>query len=54
MMKKLLFVLIALCGMTVSYAQKTDATLFGDVKSKTTGKHLPYAIISARPPTTAF
>ena len=48
MMRKLLFVLIALCGMVASYAQKTDAMLFGDVKSKTTGKHLPYAIISVK------
>lgn len=48
MMRKLLFVLIALCGIMASYAQKTDAMLFGDVKSKTTGKHLPYAIISVK------
>ena len=29
-------------------AQGTDAMLFGDVKSKVTGDHLPYAIIKVK------
>lgn len=47
-MKKLLFILIAFFAVFNSFAQQTDAMLFGDVKSKTTGEHLPYAIISVK------
>ncbi len=36
-----------LCALHVS-AQNTDAMLFGDVKSKETGKHLPYATIKVK------
>lgn len=36
-----------LCAV-VSWAQSTDAMLFGDVKAKETGKHLPYATISVQ------
>lgn len=36
-----------MCAVGVS-AQQTDAMLFGDVKSKVTGEHLPYAIISVK------
>ena len=43
----LLFMIGLLCTLQVG-AQETDAMLFGDVKSKTTGKHLPYATIKVK------
>ncbi len=36
-----------LCSI-LSFAQGTDAMLFGDVKAKETGEHLPYAMISVK------
>src|SRR3712207_8278241 len=47
MKKVLLFMIGILCALQVS-AQNTDAMLFGDVKSKETGKHLPYATIKVK------
>lgn len=47
MKKIILFMLGILCTCHIS-AQNTDAMLFGDVKSKDTGKHLPYASISVK------
>ncbi len=41
------FIIGLMCAVGVS-AQQTDAMLFGDVKSKVTGEHLPYAIISVK------
>ena len=47
-MKKILFILISvLLSINVS-AHDPDAMLFGHVKSKTTGEHLPYAIIKVK------
>lgn len=39
-------VVVCLCCACQLFAQKTDAMLFGDVKSKVTGEHLPYALIT--------
>lgn len=48
-MKKLLFLLIIIFVSDLSIAQeKTDAMLFGDVKSKNTGEHIPYASVSLK------
>ncbi|MCR5078246.1 MAG: TonB-dependent receptor [Prevotella sp.] len=47
MNKALLFLLAMLCTLT-SVAQNTDAMLFGDVKAKEGGRHLPHAIISVK------
>src|SRR3712207_5662216 len=47
MKKVLLFMIGILCALQVS-AQNTDAMLFGDVKSKETGKHLPYATVKVK------
>ncbi|WP_025001789.1 TonB-dependent receptor [Prevotella dentasini] len=38
------FLLGVLCAVS-AFAQNTDAMLFGDVKAKETGKHLPHAVI---------
>ncbi len=48
MRRNLLFLLL---GVLLSFgmsAHDTDAMLFGDVKSKTTGEHLPYATIKVK------
>ena len=50
-MKKLNFLLLAIyffCAGAFSQSIKTDAMLFGDVKDKTTGEHIPYAIIQVK------
>jgi outer membrane receptor for ferrienterochelin and colicins len=48
-MKRTLIMLLATFMMFQAYAQnKTDAMLFGDVKSKATKEHLPYATISVK------
>lgn len=45
-MKKILFLLIAIVFANQIFAQeKTDAMLFGDVKSATTKEHLPYVAL---------
>lgn len=38
--------LLCICCTLHVLAQRTDAMLFGDVKSKVTGEHLPYALIT--------
>lgn len=49
-MYKFLFIycLSLLIGVTSVSAQKTDAMLFGDVKSSTTGEHIPHAVIEVK------
>lgn len=47
-MKRLLTLFCATLCVVVLMAQSTDAMLFGDVKSKTTGRHLPYAKIQVK------
>ena len=43
-MRKFSFIMMFLFCMVDMLAQKTDAMLFGDVKSKATGEHLGYAV----------
>ena len=47
-MKKIITLFMSMLCAVVSWAQSTDAMLFGDVKAKETGKHLPYATISVQ------
>lgn len=47
-MRKVLLILIVLSTAFTANAQHTDAMLFGDVKSKSTGEHLPYAMICVK------
>lgn len=47
-MRKVLLILIVLFTAFTANAQHTDAMLFGDVKSKSTGEHLPYAMICVK------
>ena len=44
----LLCIVMALFATMTTLAQETDAMLFGDVKSKETGKHIPYAKIQVK------
>ncbi|NCD42295.1 MAG: TonB-dependent receptor [Bacteroidia bacterium] len=44
-MKRILFILLAFQFSFVVAQEKTDAMLFGDVKSVTTGEHLPYVTL---------
>ena len=44
----LLCIVMALFATMTTLAQETDAMLFGDVKSKVTGKHIPYAKIQVK------
>jgi len=44
-MKNWLFVLLMFSSVGLLAAEKTDAMLFGDVKSQVTGEHIPYANI---------
>lgn len=48
MMRKLRCVILTLLVTMTAMAQDTDAMLFGDVKSKVTGKHIPYAKIQVK------
>lgn len=41
-MKRLFSIILIFFSALTLMAEETDAMLFGDVKSKTTGKHLPY------------
>jgi outer membrane receptor for ferrienterochelin and colicins len=45
MKKSGLLVLILGLSLSLFAGEKTDAMLFGDVKSKVTGEHIPYANI---------
>ncbi len=48
-MKKLVLVMWILgCNLGLIAQEKTDAILFGDVKSKTSGEHIPYANITIK------
>ncbi len=47
-MKRLISFLGMLLFTVTLMAQETDAMLFGDVKSKTTGEHIPYARIQVK------
>ena len=47
-MKKYLLILTAMFCSIVAMAQNTDAMLFGDVKAKEGGKHLPHAVIRVK------
>lgn len=48
-MKKLLFVLLSFISiMQLSAQEKTDAMLFGDVKSEKSKEHLPYVLITIK------
>lgn len=40
--------MICMMSVVFSFAQNTDAMLFGDVKSKETGEHLPDAVIKVK------
>lgn len=48
MMRNLLFLLLSVLLSFGMSAHDTDAMLLGDVKSKTTGEHLPYATIKVK------
>jgi len=52
-MKKILLLLVVLISSFEVMAQGTDAMLFGDVKCKETGKHLPHATIRVKGTTLA-
>ena len=47
-MKKYLLILTAMFCSIMAMAQNTDAMLFGDVKAKEGGKHLPHAVIRVK------
>ena len=47
-MKRNLILLLSLFCALISMAQGTDAMLFGDVKAKETGEHLPHATITVK------
>lgn len=47
-MKRISILFISILCAVVSFAQGTDAMLFGHVKAKETGEHLPYATISIK------
>ena len=47
-MKKYLLFLVAILCSIATMAQNTDAMLFGDVKAKEGGKHLPHAVIQVK------
>lgn len=47
-MKRLFSLILILFSVLTLMAEETDAMLFGDVKSKTTGKHLPYVQIQVK------
>ena len=47
-MKRNLTLFLSLLCAVIAMAQSTDAMLFGDVKSKETGAHLPYATITVK------
>lgn len=47
-MKRLFSIILICFSVLTLMAQETDAMLFGDVKSKTTGKHLPYVQIQVK------
>ncbi|MGI6243449.1 MAG: TonB-dependent receptor [Prevotella sp.] len=47
-MKRLLSTMLTLFCAVALMGQETDAMLFGDVKSKTTGQHLPYVQIQVK------
>ena len=47
-MKRNFMLLLSLFCAIITMAQGTDAMLFGDVKAKETGQHLPYATITER------
>lgn len=48
MLKHFLSIVLCLLVFCPSHAQETDAMLFGDVKSKVTGDHLPYVTIEVK------
>lgn len=45
MKKAVLLCLVVCCCLLQTWAKDTDAMLFGDVKSKVTGEHIPYCTI---------
>ena len=47
-MKRNFMLLLSLFCAIITMAQGTDAMLFGDVKAKETGQHLPYATITVK------
>ena len=48
-MKKILFLLFIFClNISVMGAEKTDAMLFGNVKSKSTGEHIPFTNVMVK------
>lgn len=47
-MKRLFSIILIFFSVLTLMAEETDAMLFGDVKSKTTGKHLPYVQIQVK------
>ena len=47
-MKRNLILLLSLFCALISMAQGTDAMLFGDVKAKETGEHLPHVTITVK------
>ena len=47
-MKRVLILFSGLLCAVMSMAQGTDAMLFGDVKAKETGQHLPHATITVK------
>ena len=47
-MKRLFSIILICFSVLTLMAEETDAMLFGDVKSKTTGKHLPYVQIQVK------
>jgi outer membrane receptor for ferrienterochelin and colicins len=48
MVRKLTTILLCVMCSVQLWAQKTDAMLFGDVKSAATGEHIPYATITVK------
>ncbi len=48
MTKWIFFLWISAFGLCAFAQEKTDAMLFGDVKSKTSGEHIPYANITIK------
>lgn len=48
MARKLTTILLGTVTCLQVYAQRTDAMLFGDVKSAATGEHIPYASITVK------
>lgn len=48
MLKQISVILLCLMSVLTAVAQKTDAMLFGDAKSKATGEHIPYVTIKVK------